>query len=537
MIVIETKRSFRTLPQSVASSSKAVERRTITVRAGLILGSAVLLSAFGTVRAAVVPATSPSRADVEAAIQRASDGDTVTIPAGTVTWTSGVSIGKAITLQGAGIGATVILEDLVNDEGAIAFDTVLGKLYRLSGLEFRGGSRSDKFGKGCVILRGTGKSVRVDHCKFDGLNNRGVFCRDAVCGVLDHNIFISRNASQLIAIYHDEWNGGQWGDGSWGSPLEWGGPDALYIEDNDFSSDPPDYYALMDEYAGARFVFRHNTVSNMNIGSHGTGSTGRYRSVRFWEIYDNTFIANPRTAENVIQIRGGTGVVFGNTVTGFDKFLTLHTYRFYQNFNNWGRSDGLSPWDLNDPVGVFLSGTAAAGSTDMTLVVAGANWATDQWEGYTVIDTDTKSLLYPEGSFQSCVLGNTRDTITVKAGSQTVSKPFAPGDHFEIRRVLLSLDQVGASTCDILSSSSSPTPVWLHQTIDPVYVWNNTLNGTANGAVALADTPIIEGLHFFNNVPKPGYAPYTYPHPLVSGSSTSSDLPDAPSNLRIDGGL
>ena len=58
-----------------------------------------------------MPAASASRADVVAAIQRATDGDTVTIPAGTATWTTGVNTGKAITLQGAGVGFTVILEE------------------------------------------------------------------------------------------------------------------------------------------------------------------------------------------------------------------------------------------------------------------------------------------------------------------------------------------------------------------------------------------------------------------------------------------
>ena len=90
----------------------------------------------------------------------------------------------------------------------------------------------------------------------------------------------------------------------------------------------------------------------MHIDSHGTGSTDRYRSVREWEIYENTFVANPRTGANAIHMRGGTGVVFDNTAVGFDKLLTLHTYRYYESFNSWGRSDGLSGWDLNDPVGI-----------------------------------------------------------------------------------------------------------------------------------------------------------------------------------------
>ncbi len=36
------------------------------------------------------------------------NGDTIRIPAGTFTWTSKVTVTKAITLQGAGAGTTII---------------------------------------------------------------------------------------------------------------------------------------------------------------------------------------------------------------------------------------------------------------------------------------------------------------------------------------------------------------------------------------------------------------------------------------------
>lgn len=40
------------------------------------------------------------------------DGDTITIPAGTFTWTAQVHLTKGITLQGAGVGTTIILDDV-----------------------------------------------------------------------------------------------------------------------------------------------------------------------------------------------------------------------------------------------------------------------------------------------------------------------------------------------------------------------------------------------------------------------------------------
>ena len=58
--------------------------------------------------AAQVTAASCSTADVQTAINTATEGQTVTIPAGTCTWTTGVTIsGKGITVNGAGSGRIV----------------------------------------------------------------------------------------------------------------------------------------------------------------------------------------------------------------------------------------------------------------------------------------------------------------------------------------------------------------------------------------------------------------------------------------------
>ena len=58
--------------------------------------------------AATVEADSCSLAHVQAAHDAADRGDTVTVPAGSCTWSSYLSITKSITLQGAGAGVTTI---------------------------------------------------------------------------------------------------------------------------------------------------------------------------------------------------------------------------------------------------------------------------------------------------------------------------------------------------------------------------------------------------------------------------------------------
>lgn len=53
-----------------------------------------------------------SAASVQGLQNAVLNGDTITLPAGTFTWTTGVTISKAITLQGAGVGQTDFMLDV-----------------------------------------------------------------------------------------------------------------------------------------------------------------------------------------------------------------------------------------------------------------------------------------------------------------------------------------------------------------------------------------------------------------------------------------
>ena len=70
------------------------------------------------------------------------NGDTITLPAGTFTWTTRVNFSKAITLQG--IGATII-RDAVQNGQLISINLVAGRLTRLTGIEFQDGGRASYF--------------------------------------------------------------------------------------------------------------------------------------------------------------------------------------------------------------------------------------------------------------------------------------------------------------------------------------------------------------------------------------------------------
>ena len=61
---------------------------------------ALLVAASTAARAGVLKASSGSEVDVKAALNSVQDGDTITLPSGTFTWTSTVTITKGVTIQG-----------------------------------------------------------------------------------------------------------------------------------------------------------------------------------------------------------------------------------------------------------------------------------------------------------------------------------------------------------------------------------------------------------------------------------------------------
>ncbi len=68
------------------------------------------------------------------------------------------------------------------------------------------------------------------------------------------------------------------------------------------------------------------------------------------------------------------------------------------------------------------------------------------------------------------------------------------------------------------------------QNLEPVYVWNNTING-APAPISFnsgASQYLKAGVDVINNTKKPGYSPYPYPHPLQSGVDTGSATIQAP---------
>src|SRR6202035_87739 len=110
----------------------------------------------------------------------AQNGDTITLPTGTFTWTTTVTITKGITLIGADNDQTIIQDNVPrpkNDTGLLVVSGSLGKTYRVSGLSFVSGINVlNSWGMVRIIATGAAsQAVRVDHCHFENNPNQEVY--------------------------------------------------------------------------------------------------------------------------------------------------------------------------------------------------------------------------------------------------------------------------------------------------------------------------------------------------------------------------
>jgi cell division septation protein DedD len=460
----------------------------------------------------------------------AQDGDTIALPVGTFTWTTQVTISKGITLQGAGIGQTIV-KDNIHSASVRLLDISLkaGLVTRVTGIEFQDGGRTPtpSAPNGVIVIGGSntnGAQLRFDHNKWVDMN--GFLVTFTVIGVIDHNdLNIGGHVYEWLYPYGSGWNGKQWGDGSWDSPVNWGSGEFLFLEDNTGNCTRTSIEcSLTDGFNGARFVVRHNTLSNFNIGDHGTESPGRGRSSRAKEIYNNVM-----DARNVnrfpVGTRGGTTLFHDNTLThyqGAGALNTLSAFRMVEDFNPWGGADGRNGWDKNNAGNPFTTFTATSVTLPRIVTVAGNPWTPGQWVGYTLHRTAGANTDY------GYIDGNTANSITYRSGGFGRDMVPAVGDTYEINKVEQSLDQAGAGQSSVISSSANPTPPpGFTQAADPCYSWNNTNDGAAFNNFSPDTSNIKPGVNFFNNTAKPGYTEYVYPHPLVSDPPVPSPTPTA----------
>ncbi|MGZ3770992.1 MAG: hypothetical protein ACXVCP_15505 [Bdellovibrio sp.] len=277
-------------------------------------------------QAASKAAASCSYADVSAAITSATVGDTITVPAGTCTWSSTLNITKGISLIGAGKASTVI----TNTAGtAVSIMKTQNDFVRLSGLRF---NNSDNMSP-IISVTGPSYKVRIDNIIINkgdaaiGTNWVGNGATGPVYGVVDNSEFY--NTSRTYFAMDVRSGDYYWGTAAWseflGNEATFHGSNKMMIfEDNQFIWNSSltisnAQGALYGQYGG-KVTFRYNTFKGFCTywDAHGDNGAGQDYGTIYYELYNNTFTQDNTFCNqgDIGWLRGGQLIAHDNTFTG-----------------------------------------------------------------------------------------------------------------------------------------------------------------------------------------------------------------------------
>ena len=113
---------------------------------------------------AQVTAASCNTSDVQAAINKATLGQTVTIPAGTCTWTSGVTASIGISIIAAGAANTTIT-DSAGSKQLFSVTVPAGQTFRISSMTIKPQSGATNLGSPIQVI-GTCSSSTCAKCAW-----------------------------------------------------------------------------------------------------------------------------------------------------------------------------------------------------------------------------------------------------------------------------------------------------------------------------------------------------------------------------------
>jgi len=531
-------------------------RRILLISLVFIPGAAHLLNAQS------INAASCNASDVQTAFNAVTASTTtVNIPAGNCAWTSAVTLNvpsSSTTLSVLGAGnlgttgggdQTVITDNFASSNPLLVVNTPsnTASLFRLAGITLRGGSGGTKYA-GILSVNGSSQNVRLDHMHFNTAvyspsnNSAGARMNGCIYGVADHNI-IDGNPNGVnngIQEYQGACNGDSagFGNGAWADDTNLGSAKSFYLENNVFNNG-----AANDCLYGGRFVFRFNTSNTTapapTVQTHATGSTpDADRGCRSWEIYKNTAIAQPGNYMNTMFfVDAGTGVVWGNTVpsstasggTGYKAIIDLRSDRSDNSDhpstgtpNGWGycgtNFDGIgSHWDQNSNAGTGAACLDQVGrgkgdrlANDFPNVINTA-LGTASWP------RNALEPVYEWGDIYTPVPSNPSSIVEMGNGSYVNNVDYYKGTADSGAAISFNgTSGVGSGT--LASRPSSCTTGVAYWATDQGS-WNTS--GSGGQGVLYKCTSANTWTSF--------YTPYTYPHPLVSGSKTQN--PPAPVSL------
>jgi hypothetical protein len=445
-----------------------------------------------------------------------------------VSWTN-----KNISVIGAGVGNTVITRS-----GGSAFTINMSnptQNWRVSGMTISGSNA----GVGVITLGSNGngatsptKGWRVDNMRFNYASGGPIFWFQGITwGLIDHVTF--DGTSYQVSLY-EGWMGSSndengscsgtapnvcFGHNAWNRPTRLGTDEAVYFENVAINlASPSASPVVSDLLAGGAAVIRFSTINSAYFITH----SARYnlRGGKSWEVYHNTF--DGRGAFRWANVRSGTGVAFNNTVSGYQNdsisvdgqrevtancAVSNTTLLTCNGTRAWDNNTEASGWPCLDQIGRG----GGAGSLDRASVQTWMPW-----------------YAWTNGSTSTCASGeacNNSAFIELNAcGSggtnywKTIGSPHVNGEVDYVNNANVGKGTLAARPSTCVKGSG----YWATDQGS----WNSTPGGSQGVLYRCVST----------NTWQIYYTPYTYPHPLVSGSSTSAPPPEPllpPQNLRI----
>jgi len=515
-------------------------------------------------------AASCNQSDVNAVINgpthTAINGDTIIIPAGTCTWTSSITITVAIDItgtgtpnsgggtSGAGASNTTLIDNI--GSGSLGFflftNLSVGQTAKVELLTLAAASgaaadsliSSMQFTGTCTTTAPYCPNARVDNITFGANTWEGpleacLIVTDNVFGVADHNTSTETSAGGspcLVDVNYSGWQGvGQWGDNSFGSADTFGTNQTFYIENNYLSGvrgseNDVSTQNSFNNVGGSRYVCRFNTVVNMSTtglcSAHGTAWTGRPRGQRQVEVYYNTVGIGAAGCDSVDGLNAGVGYYFSNSVSapggGCNQFVSLDIPTFIKTAPPWGSCNGTGLYDqipftstsaCIDQVGSGVGRLLQGATTPVLLTTGVAGWPSPALD--PVYEAGDKMVT---GGFGTPVAIATDGTSTRVLFNRDVyaevsqSAQNSPTSPFN--------GTVGTGYGTLANRPTSCTPYVGYWATDQGN-WNGTGSGGQGELYTCTAT----------NSWTMSYEPYSYPHPLTAGGSTTSGGPNPPSGL------
>jgi hypothetical protein len=517
--------------------------------------------------------STPDQASVASCVSQANDGDTITIAAGSATWTSGVTVSaKGLTIKGTGtpnstpsqMGASSSCTQTIitlngTFDGFTFLPGVSSSLTHISCIQFSAASSNHcaAFSAGGSCNSSTCSQLRADNLTFDASMNASsnacaesgqMMLVDNIFGVADHDTAVgssnSSNLPEFLGIHHSAWQGiGQYGDNSWHMPDTFGTAQTFYAENNTIG---PNVLGSENESSaptgrgGGRLAVRFSSCVNCEYGAllswHGTDSSQRFRGGRQGELYGSTFNCSTANCQAGDYSRSGVHIEFGNTWTAGStgSYMGIGEFRLAGVTSPpWNACPG--PFDQASPLICIDQPCRARGALLSGDTPTPSGWASIQ----EVIDPCYEWNDTGGNAFNGRISPNPSGWATQNQDYYLASfGPIAsiptscrPGVTVPSDATRPDLPGQGYGTTDTGNwNQSGRTFGSTNQTQGQLYVCKSSnvnpvdINGNASTCRAKNTGD--------NNYWCLYYTPYTYPHPLITGTVTDPP-PNPPTGLQV----